>query len=437
MLVPSEKVCVIGIWHLGAVYSACLADLGCSVVGVDSDQQRIMALNQGIPPLFEPGLEDMLSANLEAKRIRFTADMAEGVKGARYVIIAFDTPVNDQDEVDLSRIWEVCGQLAGQLQNESIVIVSSQVPVGTGGQMKRLIAQGCPSIKFDLACSPENLRLGQAIARFKTPDRVVIGADDPDTLDQVERLFSVIPAPKIRMDLRSAEMVKHATNAFLATCISFGNEIANLCDEVGADALKVVAALQTDERIGPKLPLRPGLGFAGGTLARDLNILKKLGDEAGCDTPIVDGVIAVNQRQNQVVTRKLMKAFGSLEGRTIGVLGLTYKAGTSTLRRSSAIEIIQDLSSRGAKILAFDPKADIEEVNQHTEFQRCSDPYQVAKGADALVLVTDWPEFKGLDYARIKRLMKNPLLIDARNMLDGEKLSRIGFTYSGIGRGAR
>lgn len=429
------KVCVIGIWHLGAVYSACLADLGYSVVGVDGDPERVKKLNQGIPPLFEPGLEELLSRNIQAERLHYTTEMWGGMNGARYVLIAYDTPVNERDEVDLSQIWDTVGQLANHLEGGSVIVVSSQVPVGTCSTIKAVIADGRPSLKFDIAYCPENLRLGQAIARFKNPDRLVIGADDPHTLDRVETLFSVIPSPKVRMDLRSAEMVKHALNTFLATSISFGNEIANLCDEVGADALKVIGALQLDERIGSKLPLSPGLGFAGGTLARDLKTLKKIGEETRCETHLIDGVLAVNEQQNRVVVRKLEKTYGKLKGLTIGVLGLTYKAGTSTLRRSAAIEIIGELTFRGARVKAHDPKADPTEVAQHREFQFCPDPYQVAEDADALVLITDWPEFKELDFERVKSLMRKPFILDARNMLDGEKLAQQGFIYSGIGRG--
>ncbi|MEK7281807.1 MAG: UDP-glucose/GDP-mannose dehydrogenase family protein [Chloroflexota bacterium] len=429
------KVCVIGTWHLGTVYSACLADLGYSVVGMDSDPERVKKLNQGIPPLFEPGLEDLLSRNLQASRLRYTTEIWEGINGARYILIAYDTPVNERDEVDLSQIWDIAGQLANHIDGSAVIVVSSQVPVGTCSKIKALIAETRPSLKFGIAYCPENLRLGQAIDRFKNPDRLVIGADDARTLGKVEALFSVIPAPKVRIDLRSAEMVKHALNAFLATSISFGNEIANLCDEVGADALKVMAALQLDERIGGKLPLSPGLGFAGGTLARDLKVIKKLGEEAGCATPLIDAVLAVNERQNMVVIRKLEKAYGNLKGLTIGVLGLTYKAGTSTLRRSAAIEIIGELTFRGARVQAYDPRADPEEVAQHREFLFCSDSYRVAEAADALLILTDWPEFKELDFEQVKSLMKKPFILDARNMLDGEALAQKGFIYSGIGRG--
>ncbi len=431
----NQKVCVIGIWHLGSVYSTCLADLGYLVVGVDKDLKVVNDLNRGIPPIFEPGLQELLTNNINSGRLSYTTDLSQAAKGSSFVLITFDTPVNEKDEVDLSEIFATAKELAGCVENGSIVIVSSQIPVGTCDQLKLLIKQNNPSLDFDIACSPENLRLGQAIECFKNPQRIVIGADSDPTLDRVEALFEVIAVPKLRMNLRTAEMTKHALNAFLATSISFANQIANLCDEVGANALKIAAALQSDARIGPNLPLLPGLAFAGGTLARDLKILKNLGENSACETPLINGVLRVNQQQNGLVARKLQKIYGSVKNLTVGILGLTYKAGTSTLRRSAALEIIEDLTNGGAKIKAYDPKADLGEVKLHQEFQFCTDPYEVARGSDALVIVTDWPEFKNLDFDLIKSLMKKPVLIDAKNMLDDEQLIGKGFLYMGVGRG--
>lgn len=435
MVQNNGKLCVIGIWHLGAVYSTCLADLGYVVVGVDKDNKKIEGLNNGTPPLFEPGLQELLLSSLESKRLSYTVDLSQAVKGCSYVLITYDTPVSEEDEVDLSQIFATARELRHHIENGTTIIVSSQVPVGTCDEIKAIIRGGNPSLDFDIAYSPENLRLGQAIERFMHPDRIVIGADSTFTLDKVEGFFDVINAPKLRMDLRSAEMTKHAINAFLAGCISFANEIGNLCDEVGADALKVAEGLATDERIGQKLPLKPGLAFAGGTLARDLRVLQNLGDKVSYETHLVDGVLKVNEQQNKFVLRKLQKIYGSINNLTIGVLGLTYKAGTSTLRRSAALEIIADLIAGGATVKAYDPKVDPEEVKSHLEFEFCADPNAVAKDSDALVFISDWPEFKELDFTLIKSVMKKPVLIDARNMLDSGQLMAKGFVYSGVGRG--
>lgn len=429
------RVCVIGIWHLGSVYSACLAELGYSVVGVDRDQSRVENLNKGVPPLFELGLGELITKNIRLNRLSYTVDLRDALEGASFVHLAFDTRVDEKDEVDLSEIFDTVAELAGYLENGSIIIVSSQVPVGTCEEIRSLIRRKRRSLDFDVACVPENLRLGQAIDRFMNPERIVIGADNDNTLDKVEAFFSVVKAPKIRMNLRSAEMTKHALNAFLATSISFINEVANLCDEVGADALKIAEALRLDSRIGPKARLKPGLGFAGGTLARDLRVLQKLGGKVGYQTHLINGVLEVNQRQNRMIAGKLRKVYGSLQNLTVGVLGLTYKAGTSTLRRSASLEIIRDLVDGGARVKAYDPKADLREIQGHSEFELCSDVLTVASGSDALVFLTDWPEFRQLDFTRIRSVMRKPVLVDAQNMLDAEQMIRIGFVYIGVGRG--
>jgi UDPglucose 6-dehydrogenase len=286
-----------------------------------------------------------------------------------------------------------------------------------------------------VAYVPENLQLGQAIHRFMNPERIVIGADDEETLDKVTAFFYPIKTPKIRMNIRSAEMTKHALNAFLATSISFANEIANICDKIGADALQVADALRLDSRIGSKALLKPGLGFAGGTLARDIKVLQKLGAKANYPTQLIDVVLEVNQRQNTFIPKKLQKIYGSVENLTIAVFGLTYKPNTSTLRRSVSLEIIKQLQSEGAKIKAYDPKADISEIDKNFTFEFFSDPLAAAQKTDALIFVTEWPEFKNLSFQEIKSVMHKPVIIDAQNMLDAEFLRSLGFTYLGVGRG--
>ena len=436
MTAGAGKVCVIGIWHLGAVTSACLADLGYPVVGVDKDSQKVAALNQGLPPLYEPGLDELLSKNLSLGKLRYTTDLGEALKGAGYVIITYDTPVDEQDEVDLSEIFATAAEMAPLLESDVTVIVSSQVPVGTCEKLAETIRRSSPALAFGVACTPENLRLGQAIERFKRPDMLVIGADSAATLEKVERLLSVIQAPTVTSDLRTAEMTKHAINAYLATAISFGNELANLCDLAGADALKVIQALRMDSRVSPKAPMLPGLGFGGGTLARDMKALRRVGEAHGYPAPFIDGVLKVNQRQNEMIVNRLRQACGSLRDLAVGVLGLTYKAGTSTLRRSAAVEIIQAIAGEGATVKAYDPKADPKEVEPYLSyFTSCADPYSAAEGSHALVLLTGWAEFKELDFPRIRLLMQRPFILDVQNMLDADAVSQMGFTYQGMGRG--
>ncbi len=428
------KVCVIGIWHLGSVYSACLAELGYEVIGIDDDIVRVNNLNLGIPPVLESGLNELIWTNIERRRLTYTADL-KIIQDCSYVMITFDTPVDENDDVDLSPIIDCCRKISTRLKNGAMIIISSQVPVGTCDRIKSIIKQNNPAIDFDIAYCPENLRLGKAIDYFMKPDRIVIGADKTSTLDKVEEFFSVIPALKLRMDLRSAEMAKHALNAFMATSISFANEMANLCDEVGADAVSITHALKSDSRIGQGIPLHPGLAFSGGTLARDLKILAKLGKDNNCDTSLINGVLEVNRCQNSLVIKKLRKVFDSLYGLTVGVLGLTYKAGTSTLRRSASLEIIEELTANHITVKAYDPKANPEEVRLHKNFEFLPNPYIVAIGSDALVILTDWTEFVNLDFDLIKALMKRPVIIDGKNLLNSQILIQKGFIYSGVGRG--
>lgn len=431
------KVCVVGLWHLGAVTSACLAELGCQVVGVERDPSKAANLNRGIPPIFEPGLAELMAKHLASGRLRYTTDLADGVAQAPYVLVAYDTPVDDQDDPDLAPINATVEHLAGHLEEGATVIVSSQVPVGTCETLASRLRSLAPELRFGMACVPENLRLGQAIERFLRPDLLVLGVDNDQTMAKVEVLFSPVPGPRVRVDLRTAEMTKHAINAYLATCISLGNELANLCDEVGADALRVAEALRLESRVSPRAPLLPGLGFAGGTLARDMKVLTKMAEQYHYPAPFLNGVLALNRLQNATVIRRLEKILGSLRDKTIGVLGLTYKPDTSTLRRSAAVDIIRNVVAQGATVRAYDPKADLAEIAPfRQEFTVCDDPYAVAEGANAIVLVTPWPEFRELDFARLRAPMHGAMFLDTANMLDPDQVTRAGFLYQGIGRGS-
>jgi len=432
------KVCVVSIWHLGSVVSTCLASLGYRVVGVDKDPRKVRDLNEGIPPLFEPSLAELMVKNLEEGRLSYTTELSSALNDAEYVLLSLDTPVDAKDEVDLSEIFEISGDLGKYLKDGSTVIVCSQVPIGTCERIKSIIKQTNPSLDFDISYVPEFLRLGQAIERFLKPKAVIVGADSDHVGAMVEKLYHALGVPIIRMSVATAEMAKHVVNAFLALPISFMNEIANLSDMIGVDALKIAEAIQLflyqDERIWSRPPL-PGLGFSGGTLARDLHILKRLGEREGYRMRITEAVLDVNKQQNEVVERKLKQVSGSLEGLIVGVLGLTYKPGTSTLRRSAAIEIIQSLASKGVKVKAYDPKAAPDEVESHGEFEFSANVYKAVEGCDVLILLTEWPEFRELDFQRIRSLMKRPVVIDAKNALNRSLLIEMGFTYLGVGTG--
>jgi UDPglucose 6-dehydrogenase len=431
------RLAVIGIWHLGLVNSVCLAGLGLRVVGVDSDEDRVGRLNSGQPPISEPGVETLLSRCLAEKSLRYTTDLHGAVADATHVLIAFDTPVDEDDGVDVAPIYDAIDAIVPALRQGAIVVVSSQVPVGTCDQLCEKIHARRPELDFGFACVPENLRLGQALERFHHPDMLVIGADVPKTFTAVEQIYQQIEAPRIHVDLRTAEMSKHAINAYLATMISFGNELANLSDLVGADARRVVEALRLEARVSPRAPLNPGFGFAGGTLARDMKVLRGIARKHGYEAPLIEGALRLNEMQNTVALRAIERHYGSYAGLRVGLLGLTYKPGTSTIRRSAAIEMLIALTSAGANVKAYDPMADPSEVAPHAgALERVGSAYDAAEAADALVIATPWPEFRQLDFIRLRASMAHPLLVDAGNFLPAEEMLQAGFIYYGVGRGA-
>jgi UDPglucose 6-dehydrogenase len=433
---PAEEflVCVIGMWHLGLVTVACLADSGYKVVGVDHNPEKASALNSGRTPLFEPGLDELIGNHLKAGRLKFTSDLASAVKSASHVWIAFDTPVNDDDESDLSLLWSTVRELAPHLCERASVLISSQVPVGTCEQLWSTIQEVNLSARGGISYVPENLRLGLGIERFKRPDMLVIGANDALARSNTEQLLQMIEAPKIHASLRTAEMAKHAINAFLATNISLINELGNIGESLEVDTAKVGQIMRLDSRIGAHARLTPGLGFAGGTLARDLKSLQRLARSVNQESALVDAVLKVNSERNQMLV-DMLQLLQPLEGASIGILGLTYTANTSTLRRSASLEIISIMQDRGAQIKAYDPEADLSELSSQPDFEVCADAHAAALNCDALILLTDWAEFKQLDFAQLGSLMRRRLLIDVKNLLEPTELMGLGFEYIGVGRG--
>lgn len=424
------KVGVLGLWHLGCVTSACLAKLGYQVIGFDQDHTVIDNLRLVKAPISEPGLDELIKINLDSKRLQFTTNVEDTIRNSSYVLLTIDTPVDDKDRVDLTSVYDAINDIAKFAEDNITIIVQSQVPVGTCDDFIKIIRGKRPELKFGLGYCPENLRLGKAIEIFEKPDRIIIGANDEDTTNKIEAFFNVINCPKIKMDLKSAEMTKHAINAFLATCISFINWIGNVCDEVGADSKKVSEGLMSESRIGRNLPLRAGLGFSGGTLGRDLRILTKLGQDLDIQPDLIESVLKTNHEQNIKVIKKLLKIFSSLEGLTIGILGLTYKAGTNTLRRSTALEIIEELLHLKTTVNAYDPAISYVDSITNEKFRLLDSAYSVAEDSNALLIFTEWPEFKKLDYRKIHAKMKNPIVIDMKNFLDGNILENLGFKYN-------
>ena len=429
------SVAVIGLWHQGIVASACLADAGFSVSAADHDVKVIEGLSRGQTPIFEPGLEALISSGLQSGRLHFTSEVKNAVRGAPYVFLMFDTPVDEDDRLSTSTVFQMIQEAAAFLADGVTLWVTAQVPVGTCDRIREKIAALRPGLDFGIAYSPENLRLGQAIEAFRKPALPVIGADKAETHERMEKVLSVFGTPFHRVTLRTAEMTKHALNAFLATCVTFGGELGNLCDVLGADALEVAKSLRLEPRVGPKSMILPGLGFSGGTLARDLQVLRGFGDSSGIETHLLDGVWTANNYQNGLVIRRLEKWFPSLKDLRVGIWGLTYKPGTSTLRRSAALELIRNLSLKGALVKAHDPKADREEIRRFTDFAFFENPYDAVQDADVLVVMTGWPEYTKLDFSEVRKRMKHPLLLDTNNMFDRASLFQAGVRICGIGRG--
>jgi UDPglucose 6-dehydrogenase len=429
------KIAVIGLWHQGSVGAACLADMGHEVVGADADVDRIATLGTGHAPLFEPGLDALIEKGLASGRLSFTTSYAEAVRDAPYVFVMFDTPVNDQDESDLTEIVRTFEAIAPALQPHAIILVTAQVPVGTCDSLAELVRNRAPASTVTFAYVPENLRLGQAIERFRAPPLPVIGCDHRDAYERLLLVLGPLAPEWHCVSLRTAEMMKHALNSFLAVNICFANELGNICDAVGADGKRIGELLRLEPRVGPRAMLSPGLGFAGGTLARDLLTLRVLGDRIKQPTPLLDGAWTSNAEQNRLVVRKLERMLPEIRGARVAVLGLTYKPDTSTLRRSAAMEVIADLGKNGAVITAHDPKVDRQELKAHAGFTFCDDPLDALTRADALVLMTPWKEYRDIDFDSVKRRMANPYVLDTAGMWDADRLTALGFVYDDIGRG--
>jgi len=434
-VVRKPRVCVVGLGHQATVLSACFADTGYQVTTVGDDVSAVASLCKGIPAFHEPELRNLIRRNLKVGRLLFTCDYSQALSQAEFVFIAIDTPVNSHDEPELQEVLEA-GRNIGQFRSGDIVLcVASQVPVGTSERLADIVRKEKSAYRCDLAYIPEFLRLGEAVETFFHADRFIVGSKEPKVAERVAELYRPLKRPIVVTGLRSAEMAKHASNTYLATAISFVNEISDLCDRVGADVSEVVKGMKFDRRIGAHAYLNPGLGFAGGTLGRDICALQELGRQYNCRMQLMDAVMSVNRERALVVKKHLLNSYPSIRGRCIGVLGLTYKPGTNTLRRSIAEEIISDLLEEGAEVRAYDPLADLGNGNSVPGLTIFPDPYLLAGNCDALVLVTGWDGIFELDWPRLRSAMRQPIFVDTRNLFDPRQMSDLGFTYSGIGRG--
>jgi UDPglucose 6-dehydrogenase len=429
-----RHVVVIGLWHLGSVNAVGFCEKGYRVTGIELDPARLEGLEKGRPPLFEPNLEETMRRHLDEGHLHFT-DSFDVVAEADWVVVAYDSPVNANDEVDVSPVEHAVRRSAPHLRPDTPIVITSQVPLGTSERLEREARAINAAWTSGIVYTPENLKLGQAIARFLEPDMIVLGAQEERALKSALELYDPFATEKPTMDQRSAEMVKHALNTFLATSITFLNEIANLSGRLGADAVAVGKALRLDKRIGRSALLTPGLGFSGGTLARDVRQLQKFASSLGYKAALLDAIFLVNEGTFDEVVVVLKRKLGDLRGRTIGLLGLTYKAGTSTVRSSPALKVVERLTREGARCAAYDPQADPGELKESKlVVQRVDSVLELAKQVDALVLLTEWPEFQQIDYDAIAKAMKVPILVDTKNYLDPTKVKAAHIDYQGFGR---
>ena len=430
-------IAVIGTGYVGLVTGACFAEFGVDVTCVDIDSTKIARLIAGEMPIYEPGLEQLVTKNVQSGRLRFTTDLKQAVEQALVVFLAVGTPPKGDGSPDLSFVEAAARSVAEHMNGYKVIVTKSTVPIGTGEYLRKLIRQHLKSsLSFGIVSNPEFLREGAAINDFMRPDRVVVGSSDDEAVAIMRDLYRplyLIEVPFVVTSLEAAELTKYAANAFLATKISFINEIANLCESIGCDVHDVARAIGMDRRIGSKF-LHPGPGFGGSCFPKDTQALASVARQFGRDSMIVDAVIEVNRRQRLAMIPKIEELLGELKGKTVAILGLAFKPETDDMREAPAIDIISGLLERGATVRAYDPVAMTEAAKVLPEVSFAGDEYEAVTDADALVFVTEWNQFRALDMGRVRDLMKSPRIADLRNIYDPADMRALGFEYVGVGR---
>jgi UDPglucose 6-dehydrogenase len=434
------RVAMIGSGYVGLVSGTCFADFGHDVTCIDKDESKVAALRRGEIPIFEPGLDALVASNVRDGRLSFTTDLKDAVAGADVVFIAVGTPSRRGDNhADLAFVYQAARDIAQALQGPTIVCTKSTVPVGTGDEIERIIRELRPDADVSVASNPEFLREGAAIEDFKRPDRIVIGVTDQKARDVMTELYAPLfinQAPLMFTERRAAELIKYASNAFLATKITFINEIADLCEEVGVNVQDVARGIGLDNRIGTKF-LHAGPGYGGSCFPKDTNALAKTAQDFGVPLRLVETVIAVNDQRKRGVARKVMAACGgNVRGKTIAILGLTFKPNTDDMRDAPSIAIIRFLQDNGARIKAYDPKGVEQAKSELTDVAYMPNAYACIEDADAVCFVTEWEQFRALDLDRVKSLLKSPVVVDLRNIYKPEEMRRRGFRYYSVGRAA-
>jgi len=431
-----DNICVIGSGYVGLVTGTCFADLGNNVVTVDIDERKIEGLKNGEMPIYEPGLEELVERNVKAGRLRFTTSYEEGLKDAKFVFICVGTPSAVDGEADLKYVRASAQTIGEKMTHPLIVVNKSTVPVGTGDWTAEIIqsAQETP-IDFSVVSCPEFLREGSAIPDFMNPDRNVFGSSNREAAEEVAKLYSPLGAEAVITDIRTSEMIKYASNAFLATRISFINEMSIICERLGADVTEVARGMGFDKRIGPHF-LSAGVGYGGSCFPKDVKALANMALTHGMHPQLLNAVMEINDFQRKQIGLKIRELLdNNLEGKVIGLLGLAFKPNTDDIREAPALTVARTLMNQGAIVRAYDPVAMENVAKEMPSIELVEGPYEVAEGADVLVLMTEWNEFKNLNMDRIKGLLKTPILVDGRNIYDPDTMRERGFVYRGVGRG--
>ena len=432
-----RNIAVFGLGYVGLVTGAGFADLGNHVTGVDVDEERLRLLHRGELPIYEPGLSELVERNVRAGRLRFTGSYDEALREAEFAFIAVGTPSGNEGEADLQHVRQAAESIGRAMRPSLIVVNKSTVPVGTGDFVADLIRRSQPRpMPFSVVSSPEFLREGSAIADFLAPARTVLGSEEREAAEKVAQLHLPLRAPIMITDLRTAEMIKYASNAFLATKISFINEIANLCDALGADIKEVAAGMGYDPRISPHF-LDAGLGYGGSCFPKDVRALAYMAAEKGRHPQLLQAVMEINADQRRRIVERTADLLGGLKGKVVGLLGLSFKPNTDDLRDAPALEVARRLGESGATVRAYDPVAMPRAASLMPEVEMASDAYRLAEGADALIVCTEWNEFKHLDLEQVRNAMRQPVLVDGRNIYDPDMMARLGFRYDAVGRRTR
>ena len=430
-----KNICVVGVGYVGLVTGTCFADLGNHVIALDINLERIENLKQGLLPIYEPGLEEMVKRNVAAGRLEFTTSYAEALREAEFAFIAVGTPEGVDGEADLQYVRQAAESIAQNMSGPLIIVNKSTVPVGTGDWVAEIVRAKQPQpIAFSVVSCPEFLREGSALSDFMNPARTVLGSLDPEAAHRVADLHLPLRAPIVVVDLRTAEMIKYASNAFLATKISFINEIANICEALGADVKEVATGMGYDPRIGRSF-LDAGLGYGGSCFPKDVDAFIRLSEKSRYDFSLLKSVRLINDEQRRWFVRYIEEKLWNIKDKTIGVWGIAFKPNTDDIRNSAAIEIITMLQAEGAKVKAFDPKA-LENARKELKgVKLCEDAYEAADDCDCLVLLTEWADFKDIDFRQVHASMRQPVVFDGRNFLNPELMESLGFEYYGVGRG--